>query len=45
MNRLFHVNSIASGAVTSGNVTGIPAAVVSLEDAAAAILSSSDPDG
>jgi hypothetical protein len=34
-----------SGAVTSGNVAGIPAAIVSLEDAAATILSSSDSDG
>jgi hypothetical protein len=34
-----------AGAVTSGNVAGIPAAVVSLEDAAAAIISSSDSDG
>jgi hypothetical protein len=34
-----------AGAITSGNVAGIPAAIVSLEDAAAAILSSSDSDG
>lgn len=33
-----------AGAVTSGNVAGIPAAVVALEDAAAAIIESSDPD-
>ncbi len=33
-----------AGAVTSGNVAGIPAAVVALEDAAAAIVESSDPD-
>lgn len=32
-----------AGAVTSGNVAGIPAAVVALEDAAAAIVKS--PDG
>ncbi|KIO48162.1 hypothetical protein [Nitrosospira sp. NpAV] len=31
-----------AGAVTSGNVAGIPAAVVALEDAAAAIVKSSD---
>ena len=34
-----------AGAITSGNVAGIPAAVVSLEDAAAAIVSSGDSDG
>ncbi|MEO7560896.1 MAG: hypothetical protein ABIT23_11630 [Nitrosospira sp.] len=33
-----------AGAVTSGNVAGIPAAVVALEDAAAAIVESSDPE-
>ena len=31
-----------AGAVTSGNVAGIPAVVVALEDAAAAIVKSSD---
>lgn len=35
----------AAGAATSGDVAGIPAAVVSLEDAAATILFSSDSDG
>ncbi|SCX81411.1 hypothetical protein [Nitrosospira sp. Nsp13] len=33
-----------AGAVTSGNVAGIPAAVVALEDAAAAIVESSDSE-
>lgn len=33
-----------AGAVTSGNVAGIPASVVALEDAAAAIVESSDPE-
>ena len=32
-----------AGAVTSGNVAGIPAAIVALEDAAAAIVESPDP--
>lgn len=33
-----------AGAVTSGNVAGIPTAVVALEDAAAAIVESSDSE-
>jgi hypothetical protein len=35
---------LLAGAITSGNVAALPAAVVSLEDAAAAVLSYADSD-